>query len=109
MSREKMPLSQRAKQFLPFDAVKGLKAALRLKEYEVESVEKGKVSETEAAIISETLSGLNKNDEVEVRYYKDGHYLTLQGKAIPHLEDGYLLVGETRIELIDLFGIKILS
>ncbi len=108
MSREKMSLSMRAKQFLPFDAVKGLRAALRLKEYEVESVEKGKVSETEAALISETLSALNKGDRVKVRYYEDGHYKEIEGKAYPRFEEGYLLVEEKRIELRDLFGIALL-
>lgn len=109
MSREKMPLENRAKQFLPFDAVKGLQAALRLKEYEVESVEKGKVSETEAALISSTLSALRKGDEARVRYYEDGHYKTVEGKTLPRLEEGYLLVGETKVELINLFGIELIS
>ncbi len=108
MSREKMPLSMRAKQFLPFDAVKGLQAALRLKEYEVESVEKGKISETEAAAISVTLSGLEKGDVVSVRHFEDGHYKSVEGKATLHLEDGYLLIDETRIELKNLFGISLL-
>ena len=109
MSREKMPLENRAKQFLPFDAVKGLQAALRLKEYEVESVEKGKVSETEAALISLTLSSLRKGDVAKVRYYEDGHYKTIEGKTLPHLEEGYLLVEETRVDLTNLFGIELIS
>ncbi len=106
MSREKMPLSQRAKQFLPFDAVRGLQAALRLKEYEVESVEKGKVSETEAMAISATLTSLEKGDNVHVRYYEDGHYKTVDGKAVLHIEDGYIKVDDTKIELLNLFGIN---
>ena len=109
MSREKMPLESRAKQFLPFDAVKGLQAALRLKEYEVESVEKGKVSETEAALISATLTSLRKGDAVRVRHYEGGHYLQIEGKATPRFEDGYLLVDETKIELLNLFGIEVIS
>ena len=38
--REKMSLSQRAKQFLPFDAVQGFRQALKAKEYEVEAIAK---------------------------------------------------------------------
>lgn len=48
MMREKMPLSQRAKIFLPFEAVRGLRQALKAKEFEVEAVSKGKLSEDEA-------------------------------------------------------------
>ena len=38
-TRPKMPVSQRAKQFLPFDAVKGLQQALRKKEAEMGQIE----------------------------------------------------------------------
>ena len=38
-TRPKMPLSQRAKQFLPFDAVTGLQQALRKKEAEMGQIE----------------------------------------------------------------------
>ncbi|MBP3899769.1 hypothetical protein J6D24_03150 [Candidatus Saccharibacteria bacterium] len=37
---KKMPVSERAKQFLPFAALNGLDAALRQKEWEVESRQK---------------------------------------------------------------------
>ena len=36
LPRPRMPLSQRAKIFMPFDALKGFQAALREKEREVE-------------------------------------------------------------------------
>lgn len=109
MMREKMPLSQRAKQFLPFDAVKGLQQALRAKEYEVEAIEKGKLSEEEARTISMLLSSLKGGEVVEVRHYVDGHYLFAEGIAKAKFEEGYLLVGETKVALNDLFGLRILS
>lgn len=40
--REKMPLSKRAKQFMPFAALSGLDDALRQKEWEVEARQKAK-------------------------------------------------------------------
>ena len=40
--REKMPLSKRAKQFMPFAALNGLDDALRQKEWEVEARQKAK-------------------------------------------------------------------
>lgn len=39
-NRPKMDRSERAKQFMPFDAVKGLQEALRAKEQEVEAMQK---------------------------------------------------------------------
>ena len=39
-NRPKMDRSERAKQFMPFDAVKGLQEALRVKEQEVEDRQK---------------------------------------------------------------------
>lgn len=39
--REKMPVSERAKQFMPFAALKGLPEALEKKERELEQVKAG--------------------------------------------------------------------
>ena len=55
-----MPRSERAKQFMPFDTLKGLKNALRMKEYEHERVSKGELSEEKATEISKKLLNLNK-------------------------------------------------
>ena len=40
-----MPRGDRARQFAPFDALKGLQQALRLKEYEHDRIEKGDITE----------------------------------------------------------------
>ena len=50
-----MPRGERAKQFAPFDALKGLQQALRLKEYEHERVEKGDLSEEDVLRLSTIL------------------------------------------------------
>lgn len=107
--REKMPLSLRAKQFLPFDAVKGFRQALKAKEYEVEAVSRGKLSEDEAKTISTLLAGLQGNEEVEAKYYKGGHYLFAYGLAKLVYEENYLIVGNQKISLNDLFGLRVLS
>ena len=109
MTREKMPLSMRAKQFLPFDAVKGLRQALRLKEYEMESVSKGRLEEEEAKTISTLLASLSGGEVVEAKYFRDGHYLFVEGQSKLNHEEGYLIVGEEKIRLIDLFGLRVLS
>ena len=49
-----MPRGDRAKQFMPFDALKGLKQALREKEIEHESGDFPELSDDEIKQISET-------------------------------------------------------
>ena len=49
-----MKREQRAKQFAPFDALKGLQDALRVKEYEHESIIRGEISEDDTVLISKT-------------------------------------------------------
>ena len=107
--REKMPLAQRAKQFLPFDAVRGLRQALQAKEFEVESVQKGKLSEDEARAISSILSALQGGETVEAKYFQDGHYYFTQGEAKLVFDEGYLKVDEMKIQLKDLFGLRLLN
>lgn len=106
--REKMPLSQRAKIFLPFDAVKGLRPALRIKEFEVESVQKGFLDEEEAKVISANLSSLKGGEYAEARYFEKGHYFFVEGEAKLIPEEGYLFVGKKKILLKNLFGFRIL-
>jgi len=79
MERAKMPREQRAKQFAPFDALKGLQEAIRLKEYEQERIQKGDISEERAEEISNLLIRLNKNDLCEITYFEDGHNKKIEG------------------------------
>ena len=74
-----MPREKRAAQFAPFDALRGLREALALVDYQHESVLKGDVDEETAARISDVMTELEKNDVVEVRYFEDGHEKTYTG------------------------------
>lgn len=76
-----MPRKDRAKQFAPFDALKGLQEIMRLKEYEHERSVKGDIPEEKIEAISKTLIEIEKNDMVEIQYFCDGYYKTLIGKA----------------------------
>ena len=76
-----MPRGDRARQFAPFEALKGLQQALRLKEYEHDRIEKGDITEEKIEEISKTLNDLEKGDDVEVTYFCDGYYKTLKGKS----------------------------
>lgn len=104
-----MNRTQRAKQFAPFDALKGLQSALRLKEFEHDRVTKGDIQEEKANEISKTLLSLEKNDVVKATYFKSGHNYTVQGKAKIIVEEKCLQIGRAKINLDDLLDVVILK
>ena len=79
--RAKMPPSQRAKQFAPFDAVVGLRQALR--EKEKIRVERKELSDDMISEINNTLKNLNIGDVVRIVYYNafEQAYLTVIGQV----------------------------
>ncbi len=106
MDRPKMARKDRAKQFAPFDALKGLQNALRMKEYEHEREIKGDISEEQAKDISDKLLNLKKGDCLAVRYFLDGYYVDVKGKAKIDIEENILIVEETKIPITDIFQIE---
>ncbi len=57
----------RAKQFLPFDALKGFQEALRKKE--IEYIPKKELSEDIKEELGEMLSSLDSGENIRVKYY----------------------------------------
>ena len=80
MERMKMPRENRAAQFAPFDALKGLHEAFRYAEYEHERIQKGDISQEETEKISNTLLQVEKNTMVSLKYFYDGYNKTYTGK-----------------------------
>lgn len=101
-----MPRRDRAKQFAPFDALKGLREALHLKEYEHERVLKGDLQPEQIESISKTLLNLNKDDVVEIKYYYDGHYKTIVGKARVDIFNQEIKVNNTKISFDNIFELS---
>ena len=106
MERLKMPRSERAKQFMPFDALKGLQDALRLKEYKHEKTQMGELSEETIEEISNTLSSLKRGDIVEAVVFVDGYKKTFSGGVKFKLETEEIIVEETKINLNNILSIK---
>ena len=52
LDRMRMPRINRAAQFAPFDALKGLQEALRVKEFEHDKIAKSELSEEQAKRLS---------------------------------------------------------
>ena len=69
--------ADRAKIFLPFDAVKGLRQALKEKEKIL--VEKKILSNDEKIKLSNKLTQIKKGIVVKVVYFENGEYIELEG------------------------------
>ena len=67
----------RAKQFLPFDALKGLKEALREKEIEYE--EKIELTEESYIELQNELNKIEDGSYVKIRYYRNKKYVDIEG------------------------------
>lgn len=104
-----MSMNDRARQFLPFDAQKGLKEAIRLKEIEYERIKKRDISEEKCVEISDTLFKIEKNDLVSVTYFNNGEYLNIKGKIKLKIEEGIIEVDKNKIDINDIFDLKLLE
>lgn len=105
MEKNRLTRQERAKQFAPFDALKGLHEAIRLKEYQHERIEKGEVSQELANHISSLLINLKKQDEFEVTFFEDGHIKKQKGKIKLLMESCELEVNFKKINLDNLLNL----
>lgn len=101
--RAKMPPSQRAKQFLPFAAVKGLDEAIAKKERELYVEQRTELPEEMNEMINTKLARLHKGDIVSVTYFRDGEYLSICG-AVAQIDstNRILCISTTKISLDDI-------
>ena len=114
-----MPPSQRAKQFLPFDAVAGLRQALKLKEHEMGLISRKELSEEMSDDINEALMELTPGMQVSVTYFREeqteekGEYTVLDGfvKGLDTVRREITLTDgggeETRIKTDDIISIDL--
>lgn len=72
-----MERTERAKQFMPFAALKGYEEALREKEKVI--VPKVELSEYSKEILDWKLQNIKKNDIITVVYFHEGEYLKITG------------------------------
>lgn len=109
--RGKMPREERAKQFMPFAALKGYPEALRKKEKII--VPKIELSEDSAQILDRKLRQVRKNDIITVVYFNKDEYLKQIG-MVSRIDTTarVLKVVNTKIkfeDILDVEGEKILS
>ena len=77
--RAQMPASHRAKQFMPFTAVKGLEKAIAEQEQLLNRAEEVELGEEQVWKINEELNLLEKGNMVSIRFYNNGKYQTVEG------------------------------
>lgn len=110
MPKLKMPISQRAKIFMPFDALKGFKDAL--KEKEKVKVDKKILSEDQVSVLNEDLYKIKKGDLIEVIYYDNinHNYLKMIGVLTEKNETfKYIVIIKSKILFDDLISVKIVE
>lgn len=107
MVRHKMSREERAKQFMPFAALKGHMEALQRKEKIV--VERRELSEEYKAELDLALHQVGKNDIVTVVYFCKDEYLKMTGMVSKIDETARVLkVVNTKIAFEDLYEIEII-
>ena len=110
MPREKMKISERAKIFAPFDALKGFRELL--KEQELVKEEKKELSEDMINDLSIVLNSLQIQDLIEVKHYnhKEECYIITTG-VLTKIDKTYhkITIVKTKINIDDIYSINVLE
>lgn len=103
---EKMDREHRAKQFMPFDALKGLREALAEKERIL--VPKKELSEEQKDDLNRRLRLIRKGDIVTVEYFQNEEYVKITGMVSRIQESsGVLEIVNTRISFDDIIDLQV--
>ena len=103
----KMPISERAKQFMPFAALKGLPEALREKERI--TVPRRELTEDMAQELNCQLSKLRKGMTARIEFYSEYEYVKITG-TVSRIDENMRIIrlGDTEISLDDITCIELL-
>lgn len=105
MYRGGMERAERAKQFMPFAALKGYEEALREKERIV--VPKIELSEYSKDILDWKLQCIKKNDIVTIVYFREGEYLKITGMVSGlDVTSRMIKIVNTKIAFEDIYDIQ---
>ena len=100
-----MDRAERAKQFMPFDALKGLREALREKEKII--VPKIELSDYAKSILDRKLHQVEKHDMLTVVYFEKGQYVKITGMvARMDVSARTLKIVNTKILFDDIYDIQ---
>ena len=97
-------MENRAKQFMPFAALKGYEEALRAKEKIV--VARIELSEEKKEELNRKMQQIHKNDMITVVYFSQGEYLQMEGRVSGiDITARVLKVVNTRIAFSDIYDL----
>ena len=103
--RTKMPISERAKQFMPFAAVKGSHEALAKKEHI--TVPKQELTDDMAELLDYKLKSIHRGSIITVVYYHDKEYIKICGMVAKiDTQTKTLTVVDTKINFADILTIE---
>lgn len=103
--RIKMDRQNRARQFMPFDALKGFREALREKERIL--VPRRELSEEQKEELDFRCKQICKKDMLTVEYFQDGEYVQVTGMVSKIDETGKILqVVDTKIPFEDITDLR---
>ena len=99
----------RAAQFLPFDAMKGLSEELRFRIERRTMVERRELSEEDSEKISVFLSSLSTGDAVRILFFDSGRYIDIECivDAVDSLHKT-LTIGDKKIRYEDIAELRVL-
>lgn len=100
-----MDRGSRAKQFMPFDALKGFREAVAEKERIL--VDKRDLSEEKKEELGWKLKQIQKEDIITVEYFRSGEYVQITGMVTRIEEAGKILeIDSEKIAFIDISDLK---
>ena len=105
-----MTRQERAKQFMPFDAMKGLQEALRDREERHSRVERREISEEMMDKLSDAIGRLLPGMGVRIEYYKAFHDVENTGIITKvDLVYKYIMLGNEKIHFNDIYDLIIIE
>ena len=100
--------ADRARQFLPFDALKGYKEAIMAKRKVV--IAKKELSEDDAETLSRKLLAVKIGMMIKVIYFHEDEYVAIEGMVSKiKFEERVLMIVKTKInfdDIINIIGVK---
>ena len=102
-----MTRQERAKQFMPFDAMKGLQQSLREREERHSRVQRHEISEEQQTQNSLDIAKLKKGMEITIDYYSAFHDVSVTGQVTNiNTACHFLILDEEKIFFDDIYKIS---
>ncbi len=102
----KMPISERAKQFMPFSPLKGLEDAIAKKEMEALKRPRAILSADAEELLNRKMQEIYTGDEITLVYYEKGVYVTTCGQVEEiNTNNRYFKIKDKIIMFYDVFDI----